>query len=276
MNSETKQSATTAGNSIASRNVQDNSDQPSWTTSTQNTEQTGNPELPSAIVAFYGDSQSDCDEDDANHTITVGHIMKSQANPIFHLGDLMEDGTQESLDRFNLVTQKMRSSRIFYAAIGNNERNSARFFNNFQFPNNERWFSVNIGNLHAIVLDSAYSPTEIGSAQYEWLLSDLQSHASQQRFTVVLFHHPPYGVAGDTKGLINTIVPLFRDNGVDFVISGHEHVYQKRIVEGVPYYVTSGQPMIGYFVANVYNKKTQLDYFNSSGVLVESSIILPR
>ena len=38
-----------------------------------------------AYVVFYGDSQSDTDAEDQNHALTVGSILGSGANPVFHL-----------------------------------------------------------------------------------------------------------------------------------------------------------------------------------------------
>lgn len=138
------------------------------------------PETPSAVVAFYADTQSDTDAEDANHQRVVNYILNSGANPVFHAGDVMEDGTQASLDRFNSVTKTLRSSRTFYAALGNNDRKvgdsttpSDLFLSNFSFPNNERWYSVNYGNFHLVILDSAFAAGN--QTQLSWLSADLQS-----------------------------------------------------------------------------------------------------
>lgn len=230
----------------------------------------------STSVIFYGDSQSDTDEEDIYHSNVVGAILSAGGNPIFHAGDLLEDGTEASLNRFNSVTSTLRGSRTFYAAQGNNERDSSVYFDNFEFPGNERWYSINSGNLHMIVLDSAYSSTSAGSAQYNWLISDLQSSTSQSKITGVIFHHPPYGSGGDTKGLMGTIVPLFRDYGVDFVVSGHEHLYQKRNVDGIYYFVTSGQPSIGFLKADIYTNTISITAYSNGGGVVDSVRFVKR
>lgn len=137
----------------------------------------------SIAVAFYGDSQSDTDEEDLYHLNAVNCILSSGVNSVFHVGDLMEDGTEASLDRFNNVTATLQSSRTFFAALGNNDRvvgdpstPSPLWFANFSFPNNEQWYSVNYGNLHLVVLDSAFSSGSM--SQLSWLTADLQSVAS--------------------------------------------------------------------------------------------------
>jgi predicted phosphodiesterase len=224
------------------------------------------PEVPSAIVAFYADSQSDTDQEDVYHQNTVNHILSSGANPVFHAGDLMEDGTQDSLNRFNNVTATLRSSRNFYAALGNNDRKigdsstpSQLWLDNFVFPNNEKWYSVNYGNLHVVVLDSAFSsgsPSQLG-----WLASDLQSSASQSRITCVMFHHPTFS---------DTISSYLINNGVDFVITGHYHSYQHSIANGINYFVLSGQTSLGYMVAKIYSDKVHITVYNNGNGVVDS------
>lgn len=224
------------------------------------------PESPSAVVAFYADNQSDTDIEDANHQRVVNYILASGANPVFHAGDLMEDGTQDSMNRFNSVTATLRATRAFYAALGNNDRvegdpsqPSQLFLNNFTFPNNEQWYSVNYGNLHLVVLDSAFSS---GSAtQLSWLASDLQSSASQSRITGVMYHHPTF---------VSTISSQLITYGVDFVVAGHNHSYNHSISNGIHFFVLSGQPNLGYMIGRIYNDKVNISVYNSSNGVVDS------
>jgi predicted phosphodiesterase len=224
------------------------------------------PESPSAVVAFYADTQSDTDQEDLNHQKVVNYILSSGANPVFHAGDVMEDGTQASLDRFNSVTATLRSTRIFYAALGNNDRQvgdsstpSQLFLDNFVFPNNERWYSVNYGNLHLIVLDSAFARGS--SAQLNWLISDLQSSNSQSRITGVMYHHPTFA---------STISSHLINYGVDFVVAGHVHSYSHSTSNGINYFTLSGQPSIGYIVARIYSTYASITAYNSNNAIIES------
>jgi len=237
---------------------------------------TADPESLSATVAYYSDSQSDTDAEDQNHQRVVDYIMATSANPVFHAGDLMEDGTENSLNRFNAVTTVMLSVKAFYSAHGNNERNSSLYFDNFTYPGNEHYFSVNTGNLHMITLDNYALSVAVGSAQYNWLLSDLQSAASQDRLTGVMFHYPIYGAGGDWKNMIPSMVPLFNTYGVDFVVSGHEHSYQQGVVNGVNYFVCSGQPNIGYMLAKVYSSYLTITSYDANNAFIGSYTISQR
>jgi len=224
------------------------------------------PESPSAIVAFYGDNQSDTDDEDINHQRVVTYILNSGANPVFNVGDIMEDGTQASLNRFNTVTSNLRASRTFYSALGNNDRMvgdsttpSQLFLDNFTFPNNERWYSINYGNLHMVVLDSAFASGN--QIQLNWLANDLQSANSQNRITGVMYHHPTFG---------STISSYLVSYGVDFVVSGHLHSYNHSVSNGVHYYVLSGQPNIGYLKVKIYEERGEITSYNSGNGVIET------
>jgi predicted phosphodiesterase len=215
-------------------------------------------EGPPTVVAFYADPQSDSDAEDANHQQIVNYILARGANPVFNAGDIMEDGTQASLDRFNAVTATLRSSRTFYSALGNNDRvegdastPSSLYLNNFNFPNNERWYSINWGNLHMVVLDSAFAASNM--TQRSWLAADLQSAASQSKITGVIFHHPSFAT---------TIQSYLVDYNVDFVIMGHDHGYRHYVSNGIHHFVNGGQPNMGYFIAWIYENRVTLSAYN--------------
>lgn len=220
----------------------------------------------SAFVAFYADNQSDTDGEDAVHLSVVNKILSTGANPIVHAGDLMEDGTADSLNRFNNVATTMLSTRTFYGALGNNDRNSGDtstpsplYLANFSFPNNEQWYSVNSGNLHIVVLDSAFSSTN--PSQLSWLASDLQSAASQSRVTVVVYHHPTFSA---------TIESYLENWGVDFVVAGHIHSYSKTSSAGIYRFTLPGGASLGYATAMVYSSYAQYRTYDTTGNLIEN------
>jgi predicted phosphodiesterase len=221
----------------------------------------------SAYVAFYADNQSDTDGEDAVHQAVVNRILATNANPIFHGGDLMENGTADSLNRFNNIAASMLSARTFYGALGNNDRNGADtatpsplYLANFSFPNNERWYSVNSGNLHMVILDSAFAASD--PTQLSWLASDLQSAASQSRITGVIFHHPTFSAAIESY-LVNY--------GVDFVVAGHIHSYTKTVSNGISMFTLTGGPSLGYATASIYSSYGQFKVYDTAGNLIESS-----
>ena len=91
-----------------------------------------------------------------------------------------------------------------------------------------------------------YQPeSEGGTGQYDWLESTLQDFASfgqPPRWKIVQMHAPLYSpdscrnqIDGQTY-----LPPLFEEYGVDIVLSGHEHYYARKTVNGIPYVITGG------------------------------------
>jgi predicted phosphodiesterase len=100
-------------------------------------------------------------------------------------------------------------------------------------PSNSRhYYSFDYRNIHFISLDSYGSFNHSSSSMYKWLQEDLKQN--NQTWTIVFFHHPPY-----TKGthdsdyeqemldMRENILPLLEQYGVDLVLSGHSHVYER-------------------------------------------------
>ncbi|HWB04573.1 MAG TPA: metallophosphoesterase [Verrucomicrobiales bacterium] len=96
----------------------------------------------------------------------------------------------------------------------------------------ERYFSWNYGKVHFISLDSMTSNRESDGPMAEWLNTDLL--ANTQPWVVAFWHHPPY-----TRGSHNSdwefeliemrqnILPILEAHGVDLVLCGHSHCYER-------------------------------------------------
>ena len=58
---------------------------------------------------------------------------------------------------------------------------------------------------------------------------------------IVALHHPPYsaGYQGSNMDVRRTFAPIFERFGVQLVLSGHDHDYQRsKVINGVTYVVT--------------------------------------
>jgi hypothetical protein len=187
-------------------------------------------------VAVYTDSQSK----DGVHRGIVGAIMKIEPRVVFHAGDLVDDGNSLSdWVTFDDIIGPLRASAQFYPALGNHERNAPFFYANFELPNNERWYSVDVNGIHFIVLDSN-APLHKGAEQYSWLKNDLERSQAETQFTAVIFHHPLFTSSlheADEKKFGKDVIPLFERYGVDLVLSGHNHSYERFFYNGIYYLV---------------------------------------
>ncbi len=99
-----------------------------------------------------------------------------------------------------------------------------------------RWWSVERQGVLIVGLDSNLPDDE---QQRAWLEDTLAS--SRASWKVVALHHPPYsaGYQGSSEDVRAAFSPLFERYGVDLVLSGHDHDYQRsKVIGGVTYVVT--------------------------------------
>lgn len=96
----------------------------------------------------------------------------------------------------------------------------------------EAFYAFDHGDIHFICLDSAESSRRPDSTMMRWLEADLQS--TRARWIVAFWHHPPYTRGShDSDYELQLIemrkyaVPLLERGGVDLVLSGHSHSYER-------------------------------------------------
>ncbi len=190
----------------------------------------------------YGDTRSQ----PAVHAQVVNAIIADAPRFVVHTGDLVASGSKDSYwqtDFFNPAKPMIVNTTVF-PIQGNHEGNSAFYYQYFDPPDgggdyNERWYSFTYGNAKFVGVDTQadFSP---GSAQYTWLVSELQSAVSEWLF--VFQHYPAYssGSHGGDANVQAYLVPLYEQYGVDMVFCGHDHIYERSQKSGVQYVVTGG------------------------------------
>jgi hypothetical protein len=99
----------------------------------------------------------------------------------------------------------------------------------------ELYYSFDHGNVHFICLDSHYSNRVLGGAMLTWLEGDLLGNTSE--WVIAFWHHPPYTKGShdsDTESRLidmrENAVPMLEDYGVDVVLSGHSHSYERSML----------------------------------------------
>ena len=131
-------------------------------------------------------------------------------------------------------------------AYGNHDARRRVFFRLFDFPahgesgglpsGTEHWFAVDYGPLHVVMLDTTSQPVVPGNPMLDWLRRDLA--ASDKPWRVAVMHHPPYTRGShdsdrrrDSHGRMfevrEHLLPILEAGGVDMVIAGHSHMYER-------------------------------------------------
>ncbi len=170
------------------------------------------------------------------------------------LGDLAYDygNVDEFVDNFFTPYKAVLPRMGLFPCVGNHETYGMQrdwgagpqfaYFNLFDLPTqssgSENYYSFVRANLRVVVLDSQMSNASAGGPMATWLQAVLA--ASSAEWTIACFHHGPY-----TKGshdsdsesqhidMRENILPILESYGVDLVLSGHSHVYERSyLVDG--------------------------------------------
>jgi hypothetical protein len=100
-------------------------------------------------------------------------------------------------------------------------------------PDSKWWYSFNSGNIHFLVMTMEVSFLK-GSEQYNWIVADLKSvNHTRTPWIVVTGHRPLYtssNVPSDhlfAEHIRLELEDIFMAYGVDFVLAGHYHQYER-------------------------------------------------
>lgn len=124
----------------------------------------------------------------------------------------------------------------FYASLGNHDLPIQTNYANFNMDGKE-YYRFKKGNVAFYALNSNY----MDKKQVEWLESELSKDTSEWK--VCFFHHPPYSSAkahGSDSQLRDVVEPIFVKYGVNVVLTGHDHVYERIKPQKGIYYFVSG------------------------------------
>jgi hypothetical protein len=139
--------------------------------------------------------------------------------------------------KFQDVYQTLLNNKVkFYATLGNHDQPNERFYENFNM-NGKEYYRFTKGNVAFYSLNSNY----MDKVQLKWLEDELAKDTSEWK--ICFFHHPPYssgGKHGSDKQLREIVEPIFTKYGVNVVLAGHEHFYERIKPQKGIYYFISG------------------------------------
>lgn len=185
----------------------------------------------------------------------VGRMNSDKARQTIALfsGDYVSDGgderdwTEQFFPRSKSSIVDMQSKLPIIGAIGNHEAErtggAALLRKYYPLPHETSsnfYWSCDYGPVHVVFVDQYTTSYRTGSAQYNWIKSDLA--ATDKEWKVMVFHGPGYSASGHENDMDvqNYLQPLCEQYGVDLVINGDNHYYSRADVNGVMHITTGG------------------------------------
>ncbi|MDW0297945.1 MAG: metallophosphoesterase [Nitrososphaeraceae archaeon] len=194
---------------------------------------------------------------------TVQNVRNLNPKLLLALGDFSYDKTSTCW----LSVMKPIES-ITKISIGNHE-DSDTLLNSYlnQFRLSKQYYSFDTNNVHVLIM-STEEESEPNSDQYNFAVNDLRNAANNPdiKWIVVNMHNPFYsspneckasGCEGD-KDFRESFHPLFDKYGVDLVLEGHVHNYQRSFPLAFNQQ-KSGEPIV--------TSASKTDYNNPSGAI---------
>lgn len=156
-------------------------------------------------------------------------------------------------------------STVLWSTFGNHEAfnsssasQSGPYYDAFTFPTagqaggvpsgTEAYYSFDYGNVHFVCLNSDDVPRSPTDPMLAWLRSDLAQNT--RAWTIAFFHHPPYSKGshdsdnpadsgGRMQDMRENAMPILEEFGVDLVLTGHSHSYERSFLLDGHYGVSS-------------------------------------
>ena len=175
---------------------------------------------------------------------------------------------------FNAYGSSILKNHKLYPVPGNHDyaNNTGRqadhlvpYYNIFTLPSNgeiggtpsgtEAYYSYNIGNVHFLALDAYGEETgntrlyDTTGPQVTWVKNDLA--ANSKKWTIAYWHHPPYtkgshdsDIETDLVAIRENFIRILERNGVDLIICGHSHDYERSYLLNGYYKTNAGDPAL--------------------------------
>ena len=158
---------------------------------------------------------------------------------VLMMGDNMYGGesARDFKVKFEEPYKELLAAEVkFYASLGNHDQGLQVNYVNFNM-NGKEYYRFKKGNVAFYALNSNY----MDKKQVQWLEKELAQDTSEWK--IVFCHHAPYSSAkkhGSDDQLREVVEPIFLKYGVNVVLAGHDHIYERVKPQKGIYYFVSG------------------------------------
>jgi hypothetical protein len=183
--------------------------------------------------------------------------VKQDGRPLdfwIHVGD-MAYGTGRDVEfqsRFFESYQTTLRNSVCWPAMGNHEGHTSKgstgigpYYDAYWVPTRaesgglasgtEAYYSFDHGNIHFICLDSHDLDRKPSGSMAKWLKADLEK--AKAEWLIAFWHHPPYTKGShdsdkeaDLIEVRHHLLPILESGGVDLVLTGHSHIYERSML----------------------------------------------
>jgi hypothetical protein len=238
-----------------------------------------------------GDSGTGRETQSAVHLAMIDQVNRERRPLDFylHLGDMAYSRGRdvEFQTRFFEMYDSTLRNVVCWPTMGNHEGATSRgtngigpYYDAYVLPTRaeaggvasglEAFYSFEYGRAHFICLDSHDLDRRPTALMARWLKQDLEK--AKADWLIAYFHHPPYTKGSHDsdreKQLIEMrthIMPILEWGGVDLVLTGHSHIYERSMLMDGAY----ATPTIAEYVIfddREGNPRTDGPYQKSAGI----------
>jgi hypothetical protein len=185
------------------------------------------------VLVGAGDIAGNWSADEA-----TAQLLDAIGGTVLTLGDnVYPSGSAGEFSAYFEITWGRHKSRT-YPSPGNHDYLAAGavpYFDYFYSANavvagldvsRRGYYSFDVGGWHVISLNSS-DGSPPSQAQLDWLRADLSAHKTN--CMLAYWHHPRFssGAAHGNNANMDAFWRILFDNGVDVVLNGHDHVYER-------------------------------------------------
>ena len=179
---------------------------------------------------------------------TLEHLSANRPDSVVLVGDLSyADGYQPRWDTWARLVSAQTSRLVYMFLPGNHEIEASKdkygtvdflaYTKRFKMPfehsgsSSPLYYSYDVAGAHILMLCS-YCDYEEGSEQYDWLVKDLAKVSrTTTPWVLVGMHAPWYNTNhnhyGEGERMRRAMEPILYQHGVNIVVSGHVHAYER-------------------------------------------------
>ncbi len=180
------------------------------------------------------------------HRAVVDALAREHIDFILHTGDMVDvGGLEEQWDLFFQIERPLIRKVPIFPTVGNHDMSAKDFYGTVflmeDIADGVKYYTQDWGNLRIVAVDSGIE-CRTGCTQNIYARRALSEGAAKGMLMIIFLHHPPYssGAHGSNKRLQVAVGELAELYGVELVMAGHDHDYERtKSINGTTYVVAS-------------------------------------